>query len=470
MNQGKLNHLVSIIIPHIWERALICLESLKKQTHRNIEIIVIVDNDQKGPGKPRNQGAHMARGEYLFFCDDDIILRPECIERMLEALERNPDASFSYCDYDKIGSLVGVEKSREWDPDFLMRQNYISTMSLIRKNDFPGFDEDLERYVDWDLWIRMATENKKGKYIPEVLFKAHFKSGGISVRGPVDRLGKTNILKKKHDITKRSYSIIIPVHNELEHTRNCLSSIMKYTGNDYEIIVVDDASTDGTPEYLETLGEAVTVIRNEEQRHHSKCCNQGINSSVGDYIILLNNDTIVSFHWNLKLRAVFDSLYDASCVGPLTSHAASCQELPTFKKVKDEINIYNIDGVQDRIDNYFKHDPIMAKITGFCFFTSLEMFNRVGLFDEDIPAGGNEAEWIIRSRKEITRFPYIATDVYIHHFGNASYCKENRRELWEKGKEKIISFHGEDRLNWLENELYTEMYKDFEKNLVKDEI
>ena len=91
-------------------------------------------------------------------------------------------------------------------------------------------------------------------------------------------------------------SIIIPTYNQLEYTRWCLDSIRYYTGEPYELIVVDNGSTDGTVEYLWSQ-EDIRFIHNRENKGFAGGCNQGISHSAGDYVLLLNNDTVVASGW-----------------------------------------------------------------------------------------------------------------------------------------------------------------------------
>jgi len=196
--------LISIIIPAFQASGFIqsCLDSIQAQTFKNFEIIVVNDGPDKklkhilSQYKPltilerkhkgdspnqasvaRNLGALKARGKYLFFCDSDIILKPNCLSRMLKVLELNPFTSFCYS-----GFIFGSKKFHplKFSKSRLKKYNYISTMSLIRKKDFPGFDENLARFQDWDLWLNMTEQDKRGLAINQILFKAPMRKQGIS--------------------------------------------------------------------------------------------------------------------------------------------------------------------------------------------------------------------------------------------------------------------------------------------------
>ena len=88
-------------------------------------------------------------------------------------------------------------------------------------------------------------------------------------------------------------SIIIVTFNELDYTRQCVESIRRLTDEPYELIFVDNASTDGTVQYLECQPDA-KVIRNSDNRGFPAAVNQGIAAASGSQVLLLNNDTIVT--------------------------------------------------------------------------------------------------------------------------------------------------------------------------------
>lgn len=185
------NKLVSVIVPayqhgHFLKR---CLDSIFHQTYRPLEIIVIDDGStdetnqlirpylsrlsyvyqsNRGASAARNRGAALAAGDFLLFCDADVELRPFMIERLIGALADLPEADFAYSSF-----RFGWKRFRSWPFDHkLLRQlNYIHTTSLIRRQAFPGFDEKLRRFQDWDVWLKIVERGGKGIYVPEELFR-----------------------------------------------------------------------------------------------------------------------------------------------------------------------------------------------------------------------------------------------------------------------------------------------------------
>lgn len=190
--------LISIIIPvynktqHLREVLL----SLQKQTFSHLEVIIVDDGsdipvseqstmlsvlwlrqDHKGAPAARNFGFSQSRGSFVLFLDADTVCAPEMIEKLYEGLQKNPGASYAYCDYYR-----GVKRfpARHFDGETLKKNNYINTSSLIRRKDFFGFDESLQRFQDWDLWIGLLEKGKVGAYVPGFFYRTHMSRGGMS--------------------------------------------------------------------------------------------------------------------------------------------------------------------------------------------------------------------------------------------------------------------------------------------------
>lgn len=170
---------LSIIIPRRMEEgAELTLKSLATQTFKDFSTIVVPD-EGKGASWARNEGFKRVESEYVLFSDNDIDWKPNALEVMMSALRRYPKASYAYGRY-KIGDLVIGHKL--FDPIALLKNNYISTMSIIRSKDFCGFDEKLKRFQDWDLWLTMTKQGKRGVYCNELIFETPLREG-ISIGG-----------------------------------------------------------------------------------------------------------------------------------------------------------------------------------------------------------------------------------------------------------------------------------------------
>ena len=103
-------------------------------------------------------------------------------------------------------------------------------------------------------------------------------------------------------------SIIIPCWNQLEFTRQCITALKRHTRPPWELIVIDNGSTDGTGAYLSGVQDAaavpVTVIANTTNRGFPAAINQGLQQARGEYLVLLNNDVVVTDAWLDQLIAL----------------------------------------------------------------------------------------------------------------------------------------------------------------------
>jgi GT2 family glycosyltransferase len=110
-------------------------------------------------------------------------------------------------------------------------------------------------------------------------------------------------------------SIIVPCWNQLEFTRQCITALRSYTRQPWELIVIDNGSTDGTAAYLSGVQDAaavpVTVISNSINRGFPAAINQGLQQASGEYLVLLNNDVVVTDAWLDQLIALADMRIDS---------------------------------------------------------------------------------------------------------------------------------------------------------------
>jgi glycosyltransferase involved in cell wall biosynthesis len=187
--------MISVVIP-VREGGdpAVTLASLAPQLE-DCELIVAWDQGH-GANWARNRGAERARGEYLLFSDDDIEWRPGAVEALLHALAAAPRASYSYGAYE-MGGVIQCDQ--EFDAQRLRKANFISTMSLIRRAHFPGFDEALGRLQDWDIWLAMLASGMVGVFCGSLIFTTKVRNG-ITFGGPVEYESARRTVSEKHGL------------------------------------------------------------------------------------------------------------------------------------------------------------------------------------------------------------------------------------------------------------------------------
>lgn len=192
---------LSVIVPTNRDIYKKCLDSIRAQTFQDFE--VIVEKGDRTASQNRNEGYTKASGELLLFSDDDIFWEPYAFEIMADMLEREPEAAFSYGWFEfsnapETGKIARVP----FDAKQLRKKNYISTMSMVRREDFPGFDESLKRHQDWDLWLTIVGKGKKGAYCGDDhrLFTTESKQGISSGHAGIGIAESASIVAEKHGI------------------------------------------------------------------------------------------------------------------------------------------------------------------------------------------------------------------------------------------------------------------------------
>jgi len=216
-------------------------------------------------------------------------------------------------------------------------------------------------------------------------------------------------------------SIVILTLNQLEYTKKCVKSLRKHTPEPHEIIFVDNGSTDGTVKWLEKLAkenENTGVIQNRSNLGFAKGCNQGIAASRGEYILLLNNDVIVTDNWLSGMIECLNSASNTGIVGPMTNNISGPQQVISSEyRSVDYLSGY---AAKFREKNRHRHIP-SKRIVGFCMLFRRKLAEEIGWLDESFGTGNFEDDdFCLRASLEgYTNL--ISGDVFIHHYGGRSF-------------------------------------------------
>ncbi|MBT2291601.1 glycosyltransferase [Paenibacillus albidus] len=217
-------------------------------------------------------------------------------------------------------------------------------------------------------------------------------------------------------------SIVILTHNKLEFTIDCIESIRDYTATGtYEIIVVDNDSTDGTKEWLSEQGDIITIFNNENYGF-PKGCNQGIEVATGENILLLNNDVIVTTNWLDNLLLALNSSAEVGAVGAISNECAYYQSI--------SVNYITIEEMQEFAKKINIHNPgkwdQRIKLVGFCMLIKREVINEVGLLDEIFSPGNFEDDDYSFRIMQAGYKLLLCKDTFVHHHGHATFSTDSR--------------------------------------------
>lgn len=336
---------------------------------------------------------------------------------------------------------------------------------LVRKSDFQRaneFDEEYwNGYEDVDLCFKLREQGKKLVYQPASTVVHHESKSGperfIKARDNILRLHKKWLGKIEPDIILqkdgvvtptgakiiRPYhapeaivrttdpasklleggfvSVIILTHNQLEHTKLCLQSIEQHTAEPHEIIIVDNGSTDGTLDYLSEYVHRcsnVRVVSNRENLGFAAGNNQGLALATGDYVLLLNNDTVVTDGWLTRMLSVFDRFPETGIVGPVTNYisgpqlvaGASYKSLPQMHAFAQRWAL-----------EHDKQSMEFFRVVGFCLLAKRQVIDRIGGLDERFGTGNFEDDDFCLRAAAAGYKARIAQDAFVHHTGSQTF-------------------------------------------------
>jgi glycosyltransferase involved in cell wall biosynthesis len=229
-----------------------------------------------------------------------------------------------------------------------------------------------------------------------------------------------SVMKAKVGLT----SIIIPCWNQLEYTRMCLEALSRHTGSAWELIVIDNGSADGTAAYLAGLGDSypvpVTVITNNENRGFPAAVNQGLQAAKGDYMVLLNNDAVVTDGWLdglialTGLKAEGDRL-PVGMVGAMSNYVTP----PQVVEPVPYQDLEAMHGFAREWKEQHRGQWLTAnKLSGFCLLMTRAVYDSVGGLDERFGLGFFEDDDLGLRVQKAGFGLVVAQDVFVHHFGS----------------------------------------------------
>jgi len=241
----------------------------------------------------------------------------------------------------------------------------------------------------------------------------------------------------------RLVSIVILALNKLEYTQGCIRSIQQHTRQRYELILVDNGSTDGTGDWFATVPGA-KVIRNVKNLGVAAGWNQGIDRAEGDYLLILNNDTILGPGSLENLVRCAEEQANVGIVAPRSNAIAGPQMVEGFQFGKPE-------EIPARIAEWQQANDLAAwefpRIKGFCMLIPRAVALEVGYFDERYGIGNFEDDDYSLRVGYRGKGLWVADDSFIFHFGSVSFSQagidwnaqmvKNQKlfeEKWKRGR------------------------------------
>lgn len=230
-------------------------------------------------------------------------------------------------------------------------------------------------------------------------------------------------------------SIIIPVYNCEKYIEEAINSAINQSYNNYEVLVVDDGSTDNTPQTLEKYKNSVTLLR-QEKSGQASALNNGIRKATGEYIALLDSDDVCMPDRISKQAKYLDNNSDIALV-----YSNLCQ-IDSNGSIIREISTKKFRHIQLLQNNYFARSSAMIR---------RKCLNTVGAFDEENSGNDDWDMWVRLSEL----YPMAGIDEvlikYRIHDHNTSANRPNRMnfERYTKMRLRINKYIRCDKPLWL---------------------
>jgi glycosyltransferase involved in cell wall biosynthesis len=217
-------------------------------------------------------------------------------------------------------------------------------------------------------------------------------------------------------------SVIVPCFNECDFTKLCFDALVRHTRPAWELIVVDNGSTDGTPEFLREFKDRsaipVEIVSNPRNAGFPAACNQGLSAAYGDYLVLLNNDTVPTDAWLDQLIALVDSDPAIGIVGPMSNYVRPAQ-------LVERVPYADLNAMHQFARNWRTEHRgqwfYVERLSGFCMLMKRRVYEAVGNFDLSFGPGlYDDDDYSLRALRAGFRLA-VARDLFVHHSGSRGF-------------------------------------------------
>jgi len=340
------------------------VDSILNQTLKNFEFIIINDsstdrtlkilngysdprikiiNNKENIGLTRslNKGLSIAKGEYIARQDADDISTPDRLEKELNFLIKRSD-------YAAVGSLIIViDKNRkelhtiekpitdEAIKDSLKKDNCIAhgssviRMSCLRDINF--YDNAIPKSQDYDLWLRLSEKYKLAN-IPEYLYFWRYHTGNVSIKNKNEQKHYVEIAKRKttrkkktspKNISHPKFSLLMANYNNSKYIAEAISSVLNQSFKDWELIIVDDASTDDSAEKIRPFlkDKRIRFFKNKVNKGYVCTLNNMVYESRAEIFGILDSDDALTEN---ALREIYNAHIEHPNCGFIYSQFMYC--------------------------------------------------------------------------------------------------------------------------------------------------
>ncbi|HAQ51432.1 MAG TPA: glycosyl transferase family 2 [Lachnospiraceae bacterium] len=440
-------------------------------TYRHLE-------ENKGISENTNEALKLAVGEYIVLADHDDVLAPNALYELMVQIDKY-GAEVIYSDEDKI-DINGKDRFEPYfksgfNIDLLCSNNYVCHLFCVKKeiaDKVGGFDSEYDGAQDHDFILKCVSEVDNVYHIPKILYhwRSHknstaenpesklyaFKNGKKAVKKYFDTKGievemedgiQYGQYHARH-IVKGSPLVSIIIPNK-DHTRDldmCLKSIMKNTYDNYEVIVVENNSTEPeTEEYYKNITNVcpkAKVLRWPGEFNFSSINNFGVKEAKGEYLLFLNNDIeAINNDW-LDRMLGFCQRDDVGIVGAQLLYPDGIIQHAGVVIGFGEIAGHAFVGLHPDECKAFGRAMLTqdySAVTAACLLTKKEIFDEVGGFDEEFKVAFNDIDYCLRVRQLDKKVVYNSFAA-LTHYESKSRGAEDTPEKKQRFADEIRMF------------------------------
>jgi len=473
INQSYLNW--ELCIADDASTSIVVVNLLKKYQKKYSNIKVTYRLNNGNISEASNSALKLAGGEYITFLDHDDLLASNALLEMVAVLNSYPQLKFIYSDEDKIdekNNRFDPHFKSDWNPDMFFSQNYISHLTLIKKeviDKSEKFRMGYEGAQDYDLFlqcIKLITFDEI-YHIPKILYhwraidgstakdsgeKEYTSEAGLKALQSYFDMDETyveygflpNTYKVNYYISNKPLvSIIIPTKDNFKLLFTCIESILNKTDYlAYEIIIIDNQTSEKKAlEYLDTLSQYnnIQILKYNQSFNYASINNYAVRYASGDYIAFLNNDIeVVSKNW-LASMLEHAQREDIGIVGAKLYYED--------KTIQHAGVILGIGGVAGHAHKYFDKDDYgyfsrlkiiqnYSALTAACIVMKKSIFQEVNGFEEKLEIAFNDIDLSLKVLEKGYRnlwTPYAE----LIHYESKSRGVEDTKEKKERFDREI---------------------------------
>lgn len=434
-----------------------------------------------GIAENTNAAIAMAGGDYIAFLDHDDVITPDALyemaDRIIKGRNLGKEPEVLYSDEDKTDAgqtkVMDPHFKPDFNPDLLCSNNYITHFLVVKRelaDRLGGIRKDFDGAQDYDFVFRATEQAKVIAHIPKILYhwrmhelstagdgdsKSYARDAGkraieahlerIGVEGSVEPTQYFGFYRVNYKLTERPLvSIIIPNKDETETLKKCLDAIAKSSYENYEVIIVENNSTEEATFslYKKIESDKIRVVYYPDAFNYSKLNNFGASYANGTYYILMNNDIeVIETNWIEQMLSNCERREVGVVGARLYYPDNTIQHAGLVVGVGGSLrgigaNLYQ--GMRRERSGYMHRAAIQmnySAVTAALLMVKKEVYDKVNGFEEELSVAFNDVDFCLRVRE--------AGYLIVYDPRVEAYHYESKSRGAEDSPEKVARFQSE---------------------------